>query len=58
MTERTLEVLTTRVAASSYVEISEWPLESRRALLAELDSFDRLLVLTGELDHQLAAIPA
>ena len=56
--ERTLEDLVTRVAASSYAEVSDWPLESRRALLAELNSFQRLVVLTGELDGQLAAIPA
>ena len=56
--ERTLDDFGRRVAASSYQEIAAWPLEARRSLLAEVDSFHRVVLLTGELDQQFATIPA
>ena len=56
--EHTLQALVTRVGSDSYAEVAAWPLTARRALLAELESFDRLVVLSGELDQQFAAIMA
>jgi len=56
--ERRVDDFAQRVAASSYAEIAAWPLTARRSLVAEVDSFRRLALLAGELDQQLAAIPA
>jgi len=56
--EQTLHTLVSRIASNSYAEIADWPLSARRPLLAEIDSFERLVVLTGELDQQFAAIMA
>ena len=46
------------MTAASYAEIASWPLEARRSLLAEVESFHRLVQLADELDQQLSAIPA
>jgi hypothetical protein len=46
------------VSAASYAESADWPLEARRSLLAEVESYHRVVLLAGELDQQLAAIPA
>jgi len=56
--ERTLGDFATSVTAAAYAEIGSWPLEARRSLLAEMESYHRVVLLAGELDQQLAAIPA
>jgi uncharacterized membrane protein YccC len=54
--EPILQAFVGRVGSGSYAEVAAWPLTARRALLAELESFERLVVLSGELDQQFAAI--
>jgi uncharacterized membrane protein YccC len=54
--EHILQAFVGRVGSDSYAEVAAWPLTARRALLAELESFERLVVLSGELDRQFAAI--
>jgi uncharacterized membrane protein YccC len=47
-----------RLSAGSYAEISTWPLEQRRTLLSEVESWRGIVVLAGELDQQFYEIPA
>ncbi len=41
---------TDRISASGYAEVAVWPPDTRIVLLGEIESFDRLVVLAGELD--------
>lgn len=51
-----LDELHDRIAADSFGAVSSWPLASRRILLAEIETYRRLAVLTGELSEQLQRI--
>ena len=51
-----LDDLHARIAADSFSAVSSWPLASRRILLAEIETYRRLAVLTGELSEQLQRI--
>jgi uncharacterized membrane protein YccC len=51
-----LDDLHARIAADSFGAVSSWPLASRRILLAEIETYRRLAVLTGELSEQLQRI--
>ena len=51
-----LDDLHNRIAADSFGAVSSWPLASRRVLLAEIETYRRLAVLTGELSEQLQRI--
>jgi hypothetical protein len=53
-----IQDLERRVAAGSYTEVAHWPLEQRRTMLAEVESWQRIVVLAGELDQQFQEIPA
>jgi len=46
------------LSISGLGELASWPAAARSTLLAEIESFRRLMVLVAELDQQLAAIPA
>jgi len=48
---------TDRVSASQYAEVASWPADARAVLFAEIESFQRLVILTGELDDQLSRVP-
>jgi uncharacterized membrane protein YccC len=59
--ERPAELLTlysNRITASGYAEVAHWPPDARSALLGEIESFERLLMLAGELDNDLSRVPA
>ncbi len=56
--EENLRDLEQRISASSYAEVAAWPQEQRRTILAEVESWRRILVLAGELDQQFYEIPA
>jgi uncharacterized membrane protein YccC len=51
-----LDGLHEAIAADSFAAIASWPIEERRALLAEIEAFRRLVILTGELSEQLSRI--
>jgi uncharacterized membrane protein YccC len=51
-----LDDLHDRIAADSFSAVSSWPLASRRILLAEIETYRRLAVLTSELSEQLQRI--
>jgi hypothetical protein len=52
-----LEKLDQRLSASPD-ELEAWPVEARSILLAEIESYRRLVVLMTELNQQFAEIPA
>jgi uncharacterized membrane protein YccC len=56
--EQNVEDLARRLSAASYAEIAAWPLGLRRTILAEIESWRRIVVLAGELDQQFFEIPA
>jgi hypothetical protein len=45
-----------RLEAQGFARISDWTLEQRRAILAELQSMRRLYVLMFELDRYLSGV--
>lgn len=45
-----------QIAADNFSALSSWPLTPRRALLAALETYRRLVVLAGELSDQLSRI--
>lgn len=51
-----LDDLHERIAANNFSAVSSWPLASRRTLLAEIETYRRLVVLAGELGEQLPRI--
>lgn len=53
---RLLDELHAAIAADSFAAIASWSIQQRRALLAEIEAFRRLVVLTGELSEQLSRI--
>jgi hypothetical protein len=52
-----LETLDERISAS-VDELGGWPVEARSILLAEIESYRRLVVLMTELDQEFVEIPA
>jgi uncharacterized membrane protein YccC len=46
------------LSGSGLGALASWPAAARSALLAELESYGRLMVLVTELDHQFVEIPA
>jgi hypothetical protein len=55
--EMPLEQFRSRLAERDFGRIESWPLEQRRAVLAELHSMRRLAYLVPELNRWLAQIP-
>jgi uncharacterized membrane protein YccC len=53
-----LAALQERLSASGGEELAAWPVEARSLLLAELESYRRLVVLLSELDQHLVGTPA
>ncbi|HKA46505.1 MAG TPA: hypothetical protein VKF40_31210, partial [Burkholderiales bacterium] len=53
-----LEKLREHLSTSGLRELASWPTGARSALLAEIESYRRLVVLMTELNQQLAEIPA
>jgi uncharacterized membrane protein YccC len=53
-----LEKLREHLSTSGLRELASWPSGARSALLAEIESYRRLVVLMTELNQQLAEIPA
>jgi uncharacterized membrane protein YccC len=51
-----LDNLHEQIAADNFSAVSSWPLAPRRALLAEIETYRRLVVLAGELTDQLSRI--
>ncbi|MGH7914777.1 MAG: FUSC family protein, partial [Candidatus Binataceae bacterium] len=51
-----LDNLHEQIAADNFSAVSSWPLAPRRALLAEIETYRRLVILTGELSDQLSRI--
>jgi len=51
-----LENLDEQIAADDFNAVSSWPLAPRRTLLAEIETYRRLVVLAGELTDQLSRI--
>jgi uncharacterized membrane protein YccC len=51
-----LDELHQQIAADDFSAVSSWPLASRRTLLAEIETYRRLVVLTGELSDQVSRI--
>jgi len=51
-----LNSLHQQVAAENFSAIASWPIPQRRALLAEIEAYRRLTVLSGELADQLSRI--
>jgi len=51
-----LDNLHDQIAADNFSAVSWWPLAPRRVLLAEIETYRRLVVLTGELSDQLSRI--
>jgi len=45
-----------RIAADDFNAVSSWPLAPRRTLLAEVETYRRLVILAGELSNQLSRI--
>jgi Fusaric acid resistance protein family len=52
-----LEQISSRLAENEYARIARWPLEQRRAVLAELHSMRRIEYLITRLNQWLAQIP-
>jgi hypothetical protein len=48
---------TDRISASGFAEVAAWPGDARVALFAELESYQRFVVLAGELDDGLSRVP-
>jgi len=51
-----LDDLHDQIAADNFSAVSSWPLTPRRILLAKIETYRRLVVLTGELSDQLSRI--
>ncbi len=51
-----LDNLHQQIASDNFSAISSWPLASRRTLLADIETYRRLVVLAGELSDQLSRI--
>ena len=51
-----LDKLHEQIAADNFSAVSSWPLAPRRTLLAEIETYRRLVVLAGELTDQLSRI--
>jgi len=47
-----------QVSASALGELASWPTTARSTLLADIESYRRLMVLVTELDQQFVGIPA
>ena len=52
-----LKELNEHLSASRFGELGSWPAGARNALLAEIESYRRLVVLMTELNQQFAEIP-
>jgi uncharacterized membrane protein YccC len=52
-----LKKLNEHLSASRFGELGSWPAAARNALLAEIESYRRLVVLMTELNQQFAEIP-
>jgi Fusaric acid resistance protein family len=52
-----LKRYTDRISASGYAEVAKWPADARVALLGEIESYQRFVVLAGELDDNLSRVP-
>ena len=52
-----LKELSEHLSASRFGELGSWPAAARNALLAEIESYRRLVVLMTELNQQFAEIP-
>jgi len=52
-----LKALNEHLSASRFGELGSWPAAARNALLAEIESYRRLVVLMTELNQQFAEIP-
>jgi len=48
---------TDRISASGFAEVAAWPGDARVALFGELESYQRFVVLAGELDDGLSRVP-
>ena len=53
-----LAKLQEHLSASGLGELASWPAAARSALLAEIESYRRLVVLMSEFNQQFAEIPA
>jgi uncharacterized membrane protein YccC len=53
-----LVALQERLSAVSVEQLAAWPVEARSLLLAEIESYHRLVVLLSELDQHLVGTPA
>jgi uncharacterized membrane protein YccC len=53
-----LAALQERLSAAGVEELAAWPVEARSLLLAEIESYHRLVVLLSELDQHLVEVPA
>ena len=53
-----LAELNEHLSVSGLGELASWPAAARSALLAEIESYRRLMVLMTELNQQFAEIPA
>jgi uncharacterized membrane protein YccC len=51
-----LDNLHQQIAVDDFSAVSSWPLAPRRTLLAEIEAYRRLVILTGELSDQLSRI--
>jgi hypothetical protein len=51
-----LDNLHEQIAANNFSAVSSWPLAPRRALLAGIETYRRLVILAGELSDQLSRI--
>lgn len=51
-----LDNLQEQIAANNFSAVSSWPLGPRRVLLADIETYRRLVVLAGELSEQLSRI--
>ena len=53
-----LAALQERLTTAGVEELAAWPAAARSLLLAEIESYRRLVVLVGELDQHFVEIPA
>ena len=53
-----LAALQEHFATAGVEELAAWPVEARSLLLAEIESYNRLMVLGSELDQHLVEVPA
>jgi fusaric acid resistance family protein len=55
--EQLLRLYTDRISANNYAEVSSWTFEQRSTVFAEINSYERFLVLVAELDFALSHVP-